>query len=142
MADILHSVQTSASPEAILSLVSTAAGFARWWATDVTEKDGAVELAFFNRNTVYRLKPQGHLSPARAEWLCETGAEWAGTRLIFEAERRGTGTLLRFTHAGWKSQTDYFVACTTTWGELMYRLKAEAEGKPRGPLFTRDGVGY
>jgi len=142
MADILHSVQTSASPEAILPLVSTAAGFARWWATDVTEKDGAVELAFFNRQTVYRLKLQGHPSPQRTEWLCETGAEWSGTRLIFETQLRGAGTLLRFTHAGWKSQTDYFVACTTTWGELMYRLKAEAEGQSRGPLFTSDGMGY
>jgi len=30
----------------------------------------------------------------------------------------------------------------TIWGELMYRLKAEAEGKARGPLFTSDGMGY
>jgi hypothetical protein len=59
MADILHSVQTSGSPELILPLVSTAPGFARWWATDVTEKDGAVELAFFNRQTVYRPQTAG-----------------------------------------------------------------------------------
>jgi hypothetical protein len=141
MADILLSVQTSVSPETILPLVSTAAGFGRWWATDITEKDGAVELGFFNRHTVYRVKLQGHPSPGRIQWLCDTGAEWSGTRLIFEMER-GTGTLLRFTHAGWNAPTDYFVACTTTWGELMYRLKAEAEGKPRGPLFTTDGTGY
>jgi len=142
MPDILHSIQTSASPEAVLPLVSTAAGFARWWATDITEKDGAVELAFFNRHTLYRLKPQGQPSARRTEWLCETGTEWSGTRLIFEMEPRGAGTLLRFTHAGWASLTDYFVACTTTWGELMYRLKAEAEGQGRGPLFTADGMGY
>jgi len=42
---------------------------------------------------------------------------------------------VRFTHAGWESETDYFVSCTTTWGELMFRLKAAAEGKPRSPLF-------
>ena len=142
MADILLSVQTSAAPEAILPLVSTAAGFGRWWATDITETDGAVELAFFNRQTVYRLRPQGHASPERTEWLCDTGAEWSGTRLIFEMERRTIGTLLRFSHAGWKSPTDYFVACTSTWGELMCRLKAEAEGKPRGPLFSKEGMGY
>ena len=142
MADILLSLQTSASPEAILPLVSTAAGFGLWWATDITGKDGAVELGFFNRQTLYRLKPQGQPSVQRTEWLCDTGAEWSGTRLIFEMEQRPPGTLLRFTHAGWESATDYFVACTTTWGELMYRLKAEAEGKPRGPLFTKDGMGY
>jgi len=142
MPDILHSVQTSAPAEAILPLVSTAAGFARWWATDITETDGFVDLAFFNRHTVYRLKLEGQPSSRRTEWRCETGAEWSGTRLIFELESRGAGTLLRFTHAGWNSATDYFVACTTTWGELMYRLKAEAEGQGRGPLFTADGMGY
>lgn len=142
MPDILHSVQTSASPDAVLPLVSTAAGFARWWAADVTEKDGAAELGFFNRKTLYRLKPQGHPSAARTEWLCESGDEWAGTRIVFELEPGTAGTVLRFTHSGWKAQTPYFVSCNTTWGELMYRLKAEAEGQPRGPLFTRDGMGY
>lgn len=142
MADILHSIQTPAAAESALPLVSTAAGRARWWAADVAEKDGAVELGFFNRRTVYRLKLHGRPSIERTEWLCETGAEWSGTRLIFALEPRGTGTLVRFSHAGWKAQTDYFVSCTTTWGELMFRLKAEAEGKPHGPLFTREGMGY
>jgi hypothetical protein len=74
--------------------------------------------------------------------LCETGAEWAGTRLLFHLVAASNGTLLRFTHAGWSSETDYFVNCTTTWGELMFRLKAAAEGKPRGPLFLPDSLAY
>jgi hypothetical protein len=51
-------------------------------------------------------------------------------------------TLLRFSHADWKAETDYFVMCTTTWGELMYRLKATAEGKMPGPLFSAAGLAY
>jgi len=135
-------VQTSAAAEAILPLVSTAAGFQRWWAEDVTEPDGAVELGFFNRQTVYRLRLQGRPSAERTEWLCETGAEWSGTRLIFVMEAKAGGTLVRFTHAEWQAPTDYFVSCTTAWGELMFRLKAEAEGKTRGPFFTRGGSSY
>jgi hypothetical protein len=49
---------------------------------------------------------------------------------------------LRFTHGGWRSETDYFLNCNTTWGELMYRLKAAAEGKPRGPLFLASDLAY
>jgi len=45
-------------------------------------------------------------------------------------------------NAGWKGETDYFVACTTTWGELMYRLKAVAEGKRPGPLFRMAEMTY
>jgi hypothetical protein len=76
------------------------------------------------------------------EWHCETGQEWKGTRITFRIEADKSGTLLRFTHAGWQSASDYFVSCNTAWGELMYRLKAVAEGKAPGPLFTNDGLAY
>ena len=142
MADIRHSLQIAASPEAITPLVSTPHGLAQWWAEDVTEIDGCAELGFFNRTTVYRLRPQAGDPPRRYVWLCETGQEWSGTRLVFELQTAGSGTLLRFTHAGWESESDYFISCTTTWGELMFRLKGAAEGKPRGPLFLRESLAY
>jgi len=142
MPDIRHSVQISAPSETIFALASTARGIGEWWAEDVQQKADMVELGFFNRATVYRLKPQLQASNERCEWLCETGDEWGGTRLIFELKPAGKGTLLRFTHAGWRAETDYFVSCTTTWGELMYRLKASAEGKSRGPLFRTGSLAY
>jgi uncharacterized protein YndB with AHSA1/START domain len=142
MADILHSIQISAPADAIYSLISTAQGLAQWWAADVTETGGAVELGFFDRQTVYRLRAQVVQRPSHFEWACETGKEWAGTRLIFKLEPAGKGTLVRFTHAGWQSATDYFVSCTTTWGELMFRLKSAAEGKSRGPLFLPESLAY
>jgi hypothetical protein len=142
MADIRHAVQISAAPEAVYPLVATAAGLAQWWAADVTESDGKLELGSFNRATVYRLKAMVEIAPSRFECLCETGQEWTGTRLLFHLEAAGSGTLVRFTHAEWQSETDYFVSCTTVWGELMFRLKAAAEGKPRGPLFLRGSLAY
>ena|ERR1700680_429621 len=142
MADIRHSLQISAPPEAVHPLVSTAAGLAKWWAADVSEMNGAVELGFFNKQTVYRLKEQVNSTPNHVEWLCETGQEWTGTRVIFELRVSGSGTLLRITHAGWHSETDYFVSCNTVWGELTFRLKAAAEGKPRGPLFLANSLAY
>ena len=142
MADIRHSVQISAAAEAIYPLVATAAGFTAWWAQDVTEQDGDVDLGFFNRRTLYRLRMHLQEPLRRAEWQCETGAEWAGTRLIFVLEPQSSGTLVRFSHADWRSETDYFTSCNTTWGALMLRLKAAAEGKSPGPLFLKDGMGY
>jgi hypothetical protein len=142
MPDIVHSIQTSAPPDAVYPLVSGGTGFSQWWAVDVTEDAGPVQLGFFNRQTVYRLSPQNHQPPNRAEWLCETGDEWGGTRLVFILEPKGSGTLVRFTHAGWRSETDYFVSCNTVWGELMFRLKSVAEGGSPGPLFLRSGLAY
>ena len=54
----------------------------------------------------------------------------------------GGNTLLRFTHADWQAETDYFVSCTTVWGELMFRIKAAAEGQTPGPLFVAAGLAY
>jgi len=142
MADILHSIQISVPAEAIYPLISTAPGLAQWWAADVTESGGALELGFFNRQTVYRLRAHVNQRPSHFEWACEAGKEWSGTRLIFKLEPAGSGTLVRFTHAGWQSATDYFVSCTTTWGELMFRLKSAAEGKSRGPLFLPASLAY
>ena len=142
MPDIQHSVQIAARPEIVYPLVATAKGFSLWWATDITERDGAVELGFFNRSTIYRLRLRVDQSPSEVQWLCDTGDEWNGTQLLFRSEANKSGTLLRFTHAGWRSQSDYFVACNTTWGALMYRLKGVAQGNYPGPLFLAADMAY
>jgi hypothetical protein len=142
MPDIQHCIQIASKPETIYPLVATAHGFGQWWAADITEAAGAVELGFFNRATVYRLKLKVNAADAHAEWICESGDEWSGTRIVFRLEIRPSGTMLRFTHGGWRSETDYFTSCNTTWGELMFRLKAAAERHSRGPLFLANGTGY
>jgi hypothetical protein len=123
MAQIRHQMVIEAPAARVFPLVSTGGGFKQWWAADVTERDGATELVFFKRNTLYRLQPTRATAPREAEWRCTTGEEWAGTRIVFGLK-------------------DYFVSCNTTWGELMYRLKAAAEGKTPGPLFTMAGMAY
>jgi hypothetical protein len=143
MPTIKHSIHISASPEQVYPLIATARGFREWWATDITEPLAEiVDLGFFNRATVYRLRSKLKQPPAAAEWLCESGSEWSGTRLAFHLEATKSGTQMRFEHAGWQAESDYFIACNTTWGELMFRVKAVAEGKTPGPLFSREGIPY
>jgi hypothetical protein len=144
MPDIKHSIVVDVEPRIVHPLVISAEGFSRWWASDVTEDKtgGTVELGFFNRATTYRLQPIQIAAPGQAHWLCQTGKEWSGTRLLFDLTENNGHTLLRFTHAGWQAETDYFVSCTTVWGELMFRIKATAEGKTPGPLFAGDGLAY
>ena len=143
MPDIKHSIEIAATPDRVHPLVASGRGFSQWWAQDVTEDNsGIVTLGFFNRTTIYRCRPVHIAPPNHAEWLCESGMEWENTRMLFELTARAGNALVRFTHAGWQAETDYFVACTTTWGELMFRLKAAAEGKAPGPLFSADGMAY
>jgi hypothetical protein len=142
MPDIHHAIQIAATPVGVYPLVATARGFGQWWAEDISESGGLVELAFFKKTTIYRLKLKIDQAPILAEWICESGQEWDGTHIIFRLESRPSGTLLRFTHSGWRSETDYFTSCNTTWGELMFRLKASAEGNSRGPLFLANDLAY
>ena len=145
MPTIKHSISIDASSQHIFPLVSSGHGFKQWWAADVTEDvpRDIVILGFFNRATIYNLHPFRIDEPNYAEWACQSGEEWNGTRLLFDlVPQTECRTLLRFAHADWRAETDYFVACTTTWGELMFRLKAAAEGKIPGPLFTATAMAY
>jgi hypothetical protein len=142
MFDLVHSVPINAPPESVFPFVSTAKGLAEWWAADVTEAKGAIELGFFKRDTMYRLRRNASEAPLLAEWLVETGKEWAGTRLLFRVQHATAGSLLRFAHTGWRADSDYYVSCNTVWGALLFRLKAAAEGKGSGPLFTAEGMSY
>jgi hypothetical protein len=142
MAQMKHSISIEAPPERVHPLVASRDGFAKWWAADVTLSCGNVELGFFNRNTIYRLKPERIELPGVAHWLCQSGQEWQGAKLLFDLTASGKNTLLHFTHADWAAETDYFVSCTTVWGELMFRIKAAAEGKAPGPLFSAGGMAY
>ncbi len=142
MPDIKHAISINGSPDRVYPLVSSGSGFSRWWAADVTEHESKriVELGFFNRATIFRLTLDRAEPPIATEWHCETGGEWQDTKLLFRLQQMDGQTLLRFSHAGWRHETDYFVACNTTWGELMFRLKAVAEGKSSGPHFTMTGL--
>jgi uncharacterized protein YndB with AHSA1/START domain len=142
MADIQHSIQIAAKPESVYPLVATAEGLSRWWAADIVQSDGSLDLGFFGRTTVYRLRLANSAPNTSVDWICESGHEWSGTHLVFRLEAGGPGTILRFAHSGWQSATDYFTACNTTWGALMFRIKAAAEGKSPGPLFLADSMAY
>jgi hypothetical protein len=140
MPDIRHLIGIAAPVERIVALVGTPAGLAAWWAEDTrTTPDGEALLSFFGGATTYQLRllsPDGE----RVEWECTTGGEWQGTRLLFRIEPGQGQVFLRFTHAGWRNETEYFTMCTTTWGALMARIKRVAEGGRPAPYFLRNGL--
>jgi uncharacterized protein YndB with AHSA1/START domain len=140
MADIKHSIQIDVPPPRVFPLLSSGAGLARWWAEDMSERfDGVVDLGFFARATVYSLKLGRTSPPSTAEWRCQSGKEWQGTKLTFELIGNKGLTLLRFAHSEWEVATEYFVSCNTTWGALMFRLKRVCERDATEPLFSSEG---
>jgi len=138
MPDIRELIPVDVPMARVHALVSSGEGLSKWWAEDAVVRPDGADLGFFNRGTVYSLK-LARSSPTETEWLCQSGQEWNGTKLRFQMSENKGQTMLRFTHADWAAETDYFLSCNTTWGALMFRLKAIAEGKATAPLFSRTG---
>lgn len=133
-------IPCAVEPRRVFALVATGGGLRQWWAADVTETPTGVTIGFYNRATVYRLRAETMMIPARVVWTVENGDEWANTQLHFDVESDGTESRLYLTHGGWRAQTDFFLQCTATWGTLLWRLKRVAEGSEPGPFFTQDGT--
>jgi hypothetical protein len=61
--------------------------------------------------------------------------EWLGTTMEFDVVPEGTGTQLRFRHAGLTPQLDCFDACVDAWTQFMSSIEVYAStgtGTPFG----------
>ncbi len=137
MAEIKHQIPIKTTPEKVYAAIATQAGLRGWWTADTTADEqvgGKAEFGFERRGMVFRMNIKT-LEPAkRVVWICHGDhPEWNGTVLTWELTPQDGGTTLRFTQSGWKSVSDFYAMCNSTWGELMYRLKDYVEGRNPGP---------
>jgi uncharacterized protein YndB with AHSA1/START domain len=137
MAEIKHQIPIKATPAKVYAALATQAGLRGWWTADSTADEkvgGKAEFGFDKRGMVFRMNID-KLDPGKhVVWSCHGDhPEWDGTLLTWELSPQNGGTTLRFNHSNWKSITDFFATCNSTWGELMYRLKDYVEGKNPGP---------
>ncbi len=137
MADIKHQIDIEARPEAVYSALATQAGLRSWWTADAVADEavgGKAEFGFDKRSIVFRMRIERLEPGKRVVWSCHGDhPEWAGTTLAWSLDRENGRTILRLTHGGWKAVSDFCATCNSTWGELMWRLKAALEGHNPGP---------
>jgi len=137
MAELRHQIPINAAPEKVYAALATQVGLRGWWTADakVEEKAGGkAEFGFEKRQMIFRMKIE-RLDPGKqVVWSCHGDhPEWNGTTLTWSIAREDGATMLRFTHGGWTSASEFFALCNSSWGELMYRLRDYAEGKNPGP---------
>jgi uncharacterized protein YndB with AHSA1/START domain len=143
--DIRHEIIIQAPLQRVYEALTTQEGLQSWWTSDtqaVPEVGSVAVFGFFNRSTIFRMRID-ELTPAkRVRWSCEGDVdEWIDTEIRFDLEPdEADGSKLRFRHKNWHSTAGIYAQCNTTWGNLMFRLKAFAEGKNPGPLFTINGM--
>lgn len=138
---MLHAIAIEAAPAKVYRALTTAPGLQGWWTGDAKAQARVRSVAVFGFGggaTVFRMRIVKLAPGKRVEWRClGDDKEWKGTRLRFKLKRRkGGGTELRFTHAGWRSTKGWFRLCNTTWGALMFYLKGYVETGKKRPLFS------
>jgi len=140
MPDLRHQISIKATPQQVYAALTTPTGLAGWWTADAHAEQrigGKAEFGFNRRGAVYRMIISTLDPGKQVIWSCQgDNPEWAGTTLTWTITADGAESVLRFTHGGWKSASDFFAMCNSTWGELMYRLKDYVEGNIPGPRWT------
>jgi len=125
-----------ASPRTVSALFTSAAGVSRWWGP--TEGDGAVGgtlVTSFGEHGVNSMRVL-QAGPARVVWesiesegITPTGhtKEWLGTRMEFDIVPAGSGTELRFRHAGLSPQLECWDDCVAAWTYFLASIETFAE---------------
>ncbi len=124
MPDIRHRIGVVASAAVVHHALTTVDGLAGWWTTD-TSADGVNSLRFrFGGGDGFDMSVVDSQPGSRVAWEVTAGPdEWLGTSLAFDLEERHPWTIVRFTHAGWRSSSDFYADCTTQWAMFLISLK-------------------
>src|SRR5712692_10268956 len=143
MPDLQHSIPINASPTEVYEAVATEKGFKGWWTADTradSKARGKAEFGFDDRAMIFRMTIDA-LEPGKSIRMSCQGddPEWRGTRLEWNISKDGAGSVLSFIHRDWREMTVFCASCNSTWGELMYRIKAYVEGKNKGADWRRRG---
>jgi uncharacterized protein YndB with AHSA1/START domain len=142
--DFTAVLKLPASPATVSELFASAAGVSRWWGPTVGDATvgGTLAISFgdYGVNTMRVLEA----GPTRVVWetVASDGAtgtahqqEWLGTTMEFDLVPAGTGTELRFRHAGLTPQLECWDDCFAGWTHFMASIQTFAEtgtGTPFG----------
>ncbi len=130
MADILHRIGATATPDQVYDALTTLDGLAGWWTTDTTgdaAPGGTIKFRFGEAGgfdmKVLDLRPH-----ARVEWEVTDGPEeWIGTTVDFKLRQDGDYTIVLFKHQGWQEPVEFMHHCSTKWGTFLMSLKSLVE---------------
>lgn len=147
MADIRQTVFIASKAEFVFDALTTQSGLASWWTPDCEPVENGWRFHF--GETYFKQMQIVHADSKSIRWKCVAGAaEWIGTDLSFELESDTVknlrqshpelsgqldqtdtteGTVLRFTHENWKSESAMFAECSYTWGQFLRSLKLYCE---------------
>jgi hypothetical protein len=147
--DFTVSLRVDASPHEVFDAVNDVRG---WWSGEIdgpTDELGGVftyRYQDLHRSTqkVTKLEPGKkvvwHVVDADLSFVKDR-TEWNGTDIVFDIERKGDQTELRFTHVGLRPRIQCYGDCSGAWTyyiqESLRQRIATGKGKPNPKEPTR-----
>jgi uncharacterized protein YndB with AHSA1/START domain len=128
MVDILHRVGTTATIEKVYDALTTPAGLAAWWTTDVSGSTDDTLQFRFGEVGGFDMKVVDLAPNQRVEWVVVDGpSEWIGTTVTFDLTQDGDWTIVLFAHTGWREPIEFMYHCSTKWASFLLSLKSLVE---------------
>ncbi len=140
MPNIKHYLNINAPVEVVFKAITEQEGLSKWWTEETVASVKLNSVAEFKFGDLYQCKMNvSNLLPGKkVEWKCVDGAdEWIGTSIVFEMEEDEGNTVLKFSHSGWKEETDFFARCNYNWAWYMTSLKNYCETGKGTPFQLR-----
>src|SRR5262245_37242594 len=133
------------SPQQVFDAINNVRG---WWSGEIEGSTDVLGAEFtYSYKTVHRTtqritewvpgrKVVWHVVASHLGFV-EDKHEWDGTDIVFEIERRGDRTELRFTHVGLVPAFECYDGCSGAWGfyvnDSLQRLITTGKGEPNEP---------
>lgn len=146
MHEIVHELTIAAEPQAVYDAVTTQAGLASWWTTDVTATqavDTEATFGFAAHSVVLTMRVDLLEPPELVHWECVAGPdEWVDTKVAFRIEGIDTdddgspdgGTRVRFWHGEWEYDDGLLPSASFEWAmhlDSLRRFLETGTGSPR-----------
>jgi hypothetical protein len=130
------------SPEQVFDAINNVRS---WWSGEIDGRTDALGAEFtYSYKTLHRTtqkitewlpgkKVVWHVVDSHLEFVADKN-EWDGTELVFEIEKRGDKTELRFTHVGLVPAFECYGDCSGAWGyyvnDSLQKLITTGKGEP------------
>ena len=140
MGPITHEISVKADAQKAFSAVATQTGIQAWWAKDSevgTQAGEPVRLQFNKPDMTAVMKfDVSDVQPGRrVEWTCteNTNPIWPGSKMSWEVEPTGSGSVVRFRHDGFSAGGAPYQMTVEGWQFFVDSLKAYLDGETPGP---------
>jgi len=133
---IRHLLHINVPRARVYEALTTIDGLSGWWTNQTTGRataGGVIQFRFGDAGC--DMKVTRLVLNESVAWECIAGfPDWIGTTIIIRLDESGGKTRVRFEHSNWNEETDYFAACSFSWGRYLESLRQLCE-KGRGEAF-------